>query len=126
MFEALSDFFKKLFGGTMVLDVSLNTGEDPPVIISSRDSDATGRKIIWRRKDPEHAFEFTRLNDLNQWYFPNQSIDMNRKAVRCYNKAPKDPDKTYEYEIKVTFDNVIYTSTKSGSPPGGKPVIRNS
>lgn len=126
MFDSFFEWLKNLIGGNLVLDVSLDTTDDPPVIISSRDSDATGRKIVWRRKDTVNDFEFTRLNDLNQWNFPKQSIDMNRRAVRCSNKAPKDPGAKYPYEIIVTLGTTEYSSTKSGAPPDGKPVIRNT
>lgn len=124
-FKNLFEFFKNLFGGAKKeLDVSLNTAMDPPVRISEQDANAEGRKIRWKRKEGE-TFKFKRLNDLDQVYFNKQSISLDREKVSCSNRAPKNPSTKYEYEIVVTLDNNEYTSTKSGAPPGGKPVIRN-
>lgn len=119
------DFFMNLFGGARKeLEVSLDPALDPPVRISEQDAAAEGRKIRWKRKATE-TFEFKRLNDLDQVYFNKQSISLDREKVSCNNRAPENPSTKYEYEIVVTLGNYEYTSTKSGSPPGGKPVIRN-
>jgi hypothetical protein len=120
------EFFKNLFGGAKrELEVSLNLSGNPKVEISEEDASVKGhKKIRWKRKAGE-TFKFKRLNDLNQVYFNRQSISLDREQVSCRNRAPDDPTKEYEYEIVVTLNNNEYTSTKSGSPPGGKPVIRN-
>lgn len=119
------DFFKKLFGlDKAEFEVSLNPALDPPVIIPERDYDVKGRKIVWKRKTNE-TFKFERLNDLDQAYFNKQSISLNREKVSCNNRAPENPTEKYEYEIVVKQGNNVYSSTKSGAPPGGKPVIRN-
>ena len=120
------EFFENLFGGAKKkLEVSLNLTANPPVEISEQDADAKGHKSIrWKRKAGE-TFKFKRLNDLNQAYFNKQSISLDREKVSCNNRAPDDPSEKYEYEIVVTLGNSVYTSTKIGSPPGGKPVIRN-
>jgi len=118
------EFLKNFFGGKVVLEVELNPGLDPPVIISNRDLTAEGKKIRWKRNDDVHDFEFKRLNDLDQAYFNEQSIDLDRQKVKCNNRAPDNTD-AFEYEIIVRWDDNDYSSTKSGSPPDGKPVIRN-
>lgn len=104
------------------LVVSLHIGLDPEVRISEHKLDAAGRKIRWKRKKNE-TFKFKRLNELDQAYFNKQSIDLDRKKITCNNRAPAGKD--FEYEIIVTLNGTDHTSTKSGSPPGGKPVIRN-
>lgn len=117
-------FFFGWFSNKAVLEVHLDPALDPPVIISNRDLDASGKKIRWKRNDAVHEFSFKRLNELNQAYFYRQSIDLDRQQVRCNNRAPNTNDE-YPYEIVITWNNNDYSSTKSGAPPGGKPVIRN-
>lgn len=120
------EFLKNLFGKSPAdLEVSLNTGLNPPVIISDPDLKANGRKIRWTRKEGEN-FTFERLNDLDQAYFNDQSINMARTKISCKNRAPDtgDADK-YPYEIVVKWNGDEYNSTKEGAPGGGKPVIRN-
>jgi len=104
------------------LEVSLNTALDPPVIISKRKFDANGRGIRWKMKKGAD-YTFKQLNELDQAYFNKQSINLKRKTITCNNRAPGG----YEcaYEIVVTQNNVDYTSTKTGTPPDGNPVIRN-
>ena len=104
------------------LKVSLDTNLDPPVIISTRKFDANGRGIRWQLKKGAD-YTFKRLNELDQAYFNRQSINMKRTKITCNNRAPGGYES--EYEIIVTKGNKDYSSTKSGSPPGGKPVIRN-
>lgn len=108
-----------------VLEVSLDTTLNPPVVISNRNLKASGRKIRWKRKKGQ-TFTFERLGELDQAYFNNQSINMERTRIRCDNRAPDsgDSDK-YEYVITVEWNGNEYTSTKSGAPGGDKPVIRN-
>lgn len=118
------EFFKNLFSGKAVLEVSLNPGGDPEVVVSEPDLEASGKKIRWVRKDNVHEFDFERLNDLNQAYFNKQSIGLDRQKISCNNRAP-DTDEKFEYEIVVLWNGNPYDSTKSGSPPDGKPVIRN-
>ncbi len=106
----------------VVLEVSLDTTLNPPVVISDRKLNAVGRKIQWKRKKGE-TFEFDRLNELDQAYFYRQSIDVDRKKITCNNRAPAGPE--YPYVIVVTQGGVKYDSTKTGPNPDGKPVIRN-
>ena len=120
------EFFKNLFGKSPAeLEVSLDTGLNPPVIISNQDLKANGRKIRWIRKEGE-TFTFERLNALNQVYFNDQGINKSRTKIKCNNRAPDtgDTDK-YWYEIIVMWNGNAYSSTKNGVPPGDKPVVRN-
>ena len=114
----------KKLSNSAILEVSLNPTLDPQVIISSRDFDAKGQKIRWIRSDDVHEFNFTNLNFLTQVYFNRQSIDLDGQLVKCRNRAQEN-DHKYEYEIVVSYNGNVYTSTKSGAPGGGKPVIRN-
>ena len=120
------EFLQKLFGKAPVdLEVSLDTSLNPAVIISDPDLKASGRRIRWNRKQNE-SFTCERLNDLDQAYFNCQSINKSRTRVTCNNRAPDTGDTDqYEYEIIVKWNNILYSSTKSGAPGGGKPVIRN-
>jgi len=109
-----------------VLEVSLDTTLNPPVVISNRNLKAGGRKIRWKRKKGQ-TFTFERLGELDQAYFYNQAINMSRTKIRCDNRAPDsgDTDK-YPYVIVVEDGGVEYTSTvENGAPPSDKPVIRN-
>jgi hypothetical protein len=120
------EFLKNLFGkAPLELEVSLDTGKNPPVEISNPDVDAGGRKIRWVRKAGE-TFAFESLNGLNQVYFNDQGINMNRTRIKCNNRAPNTggTDK-YPYEIIVKQGTDVYSSKKEGAPPDDKPVIRN-
>jgi len=110
----------------VVLEVSLDTSLNPAVVISNRDLKASGRKIRWNRKQGQ-AFNFVRLDELDQAYFNNQSINLDRTKIRCDNRAPDtgDSDK-FPYVIVVELDGQQYDSTvQSGAPGEDKPVIRN-
>ena len=111
----------------LVLKVSLNLAEDPPVLISDPRAVARGKnRIRWVRDDDTLDFEFLRLNELDQAYFNRQSINLNRTRINCRNRAPdSDPKVDYVYEIVVRYNGNNYKSTAPGAPPGGRPVIRN-
>ena len=119
----MSNKSKKL-KNSAVLKVSLDPALDPAVIVSSRDYNANGQKIRWIRDDDVHEFDFKQLNYLTQRYFYRQTIETDGQLLKCRNRAPDNAD-GYEYEIVVRWQGKDYTSTKSGSPPGDKPVIRN-
>lgn len=122
MFEFLKDLFGK---SPLELEVSLDINKNPAVEVSNPDAKAEGRKIRWRPKEGE-TFKFERLNDLNQWYFNKQSINLDRTKISCSNRAPDtNGADEYHYEIKVKLGNNVYSSNKTGGPPDDKPVIRN-
>ena len=114
---------------SLILDVKLDPTANPPVIISNRDVNAEGQVIRWRKaSDATIDFDFERLDELDQVYFPCQSIDEDRKRVRCNNRAPTVPmnPPDYPYTIVVKSGGITYDSTRrGGGQPQDKPVIRN-
>jgi hypothetical protein len=125
MFDFLKNLFNRWFGGTAEFKVSLDTTKNPAVIISPDDKDVDGKKIRWVRA-PGQTFKFHRLNGLDQAFFYNQSIDLDREEITCSNRAPaNEPADDYWYEIVVRQGAYEYKSTEEGTPPGDKPVIRN-
>ena len=108
-----------------VLEVGLDTTLNPPVVISNRNLKASGRKIRWKRKKGQ-TFTFESLEELDQAYFNNQSINMSRTKISCDNRAPNSGDtEKYAYVIVVEYNGQKYDSTKTGPNPDNKPVIRN-
>lgn len=102
------------------IDVYLNIGGNPEVVL---DRDASGfkkNKIKWVRGDGED-FDFAGIAYWSDGALSNDDVKDHKI------EADNDDCNTgaHEYVIIVSKDGVSYSTTESGPPTGGKPVIRN-
>ena len=102
--------------GTVILDVSLDTSANPPVIISNRIKKAAkGDKIKWKKKSGSLDFKFTDFAGDDP---PFDNVDKADKKIECDFEPPTkiDPEKEtdYPYTITVKYNGESYTSDETG------------
>ena len=102
------------------IEVFLNIGGNPEVILDRDVSGFKRNKIEWVRGDGED-FEFLTLN----YWLDGSLSNKDEKA----HKIEADNDTTnkgpHEYVIRVKSQKGEHSTTVQGPPTGDKPVIRN-
>ena len=118
--------------GTVNLDVSLDTSEDPPVKISTRSKEVDiGKTIKWKKKGGSLGFKFT--NFVDHTPLPPKgpafkSLDIEDSKITCTFDPPTkkkgDPERIYPYTITVRYNEKDYTSDETGVSKTEPVVLR--
>ena len=111
------------------LKVSLDPLADPTsdafVTITTNPATVGGNRVRWI-EDPSSpvSFNFAGM-ELDHGEFPRQRIQIEKNRIVCRNMNTSGTLE-FEYVIWVRYQGKLYDSTdRSGSPGGGKAVIRN-
>ena len=110
---------------TRNIDVELNTSANPPVILSTRNQQATaGDTIKWKKKDNNDSFTITSLEP-NGTPFSQPEVGGSGNNLSC-TFEPGTETGSFPYTLTVTSAGTAYTTTDaSRERDEGRPVIRN-
>lgn len=102
------------------IEVFLNIGGNPEVILDRDISGFKKNKIQWVRGDGED-FEFMTLNYWSDGCLSNK--DEKPHKIEADNDSSNTGE--HEYVIRVRSEQGEHSTTVEGPPTGDKPVIRN-
>ena len=112
---------------TAILNVDLDTSNDPAVIIDDRNKKAdSGGKIKWQKASGAASFKFHDFGPKGNEF---TNVDVADNKIECDFNSAKPPNSAHPYTVLVEDDDGgIHSSDKSEgavNPVEGKAVIRN-
>lgn len=112
--------------GTVILNVTLDTSQDPPVVIDDRDKGAaTGDKIKWMKSSGPSEFKFVDFQPQDAEF---EDVDIQHNKIECDFETTNPAGTAHHYTILVEDDEGNQYSSDIPeilNPDEGRAVIRN-